>query len=418
MKDGKDCAVYLKRLQFFLGILGNPQRHIPHYIHVAGTSGKGSTVNFLSSILRREGHKTGSLTSPHQSAITERWSINGRHITRADFAALVSDVQAHLDTYIRKSPYDMISYPELMTALGLLHFAREKVQWAVLEAGCGGRYDATNVIPKKDAAVITNIGLDHTDILGNTKEKIAYEKAGIITRVCKVYTAETNSRILAVIEREAKKKRARLITLTNIPSSVTVSRAGTSFEYCGARYSTNAIGRHQAINAALAISIARDLSISEAAITAGIALARQPLRMEAVSQNPLVILDGAHNPDKMKTTVAAIPDILAAPARPIPVHLILGFSANKNISAMVRLLAKLNPASVACTRNTINPFRAAAHPKDIQKKVRAAMPHAATECFLTPADALAWSKKLASKNSLVLATGSLFVSGELRLDIP
>ena len=107
-----------------------------------------------------------------------------------DFAEIVTEIKQKLDEYIRKSPYDMISYYEVMTAIALYYFAKKKVEWAILEVGCGGRYDATNVIPRKDVAVITNIGLDHTELLGDTKEKIAYEKSGIIKRGCAVFTSE------------------------------------------------------------------------------------------------------------------------------------------------------------------------------------------------------------------------------------
>jgi len=208
--------LYLKRLQFFLDLLGNPEKKIPHYIHVTGTSGKGSVCLMLDSILRADGRKVGTLTSPHASVIQERWTINGKMMTGKDFAEIVTEIKPKFDEYIRKSPYDMVSYFEIMTAIALYYFAKKKVEWAILEVGMGGRYDSTNVIPHKDIAVITNIGLDHTEVLGNTKEKIAYEKAGIIKRGCAVFTAEKNKKVLRVIEKECRKQKVKDIKILDI----------------------------------------------------------------------------------------------------------------------------------------------------------------------------------------------------------
>ncbi|MEK7084756.1 MAG: cyanophycin synthetase, partial [Patescibacteria group bacterium] len=201
-----------------------------------------------------------------------------------------------------------------------------------------------------------------------------------------------------------------------------------SFSYQENTYKLSCLGIHQARNAALCIDIARSLNVPIKAIQRGLASAKLPLRMEIVHKNPLIILDGAHNPDKMKTTVAAVKTITQENKKikkqirksglsvypDITVHLILGFSENKNIAAMLRQLATLTPKTIACTRNTVNPFRKVYDPGDLQKQCQKYMPHAMANIFLDPADAVQWSKKQTKKGDVLLITGSIFLSGEIR----
>ncbi len=407
LRDPKACELYLKRLQFFLDILGNPERRIPHYIHVTGTSGKGSVCSFLHSILNAAGKKVGSITSPHPTYLYERWQIGNRTMTQKEFVVLVEKIRPLLDQYVRTSPYDMISFSELMTAIGLLYLAQKKVEWAVVEVGLGGRYDATNVLPWKDAAVITNIGLDHTEILGNTKEKIAYEKAGIIKSGARVFTMDNNPKVLRVIAKECEKTKTTLVQVKG--TKIKDQGLSNSFSYHNQSFNLTALGKHQINNAILCINIAESIDISITAIKKGIENTIQPIRMEIVSQNPTIILDGAHNPDKIKTTVETL-----TMRQKGSLHLVLGFSGDKDARALIKQLVALKPASIACTRNTINPFRKVADPKFIQTYMQRLVPGAKTELFLDPEDALAWSKQQAEKKDTVLVTGSIFLSGQLR----
>jgi len=417
--------VYLKRLQFFLDLLGNPEKKIPHYIHVTGTSGKGSICLMLDAILRADKRKIGVLTSPHASNIQERWSVDGKNMSSKDFAEVVTEIKPKFDEYIRKSPYDMISYFEVMTAIALYYFAKKKVDWAILEVGCGGRYDSTNVIPNKDVAVITNIGLDHTELLGDTKEKIAYEKAGIIKPGCCVFTAEKNRKVLRVIERECKKNKVRL-EISNSPNylisnKITNSKLQKDYHLSSIIYHLSQLGKHQIANASLCATIAKHLKIPNKTITLGLKRVKLPLRMEIVSKNPIIILDGAHNPDKMKTTVASVSPLLVGEGagvrshRTKNLHLIVAFSSDKNISRMIKQLASLKPASIACTRQTQNIFRKVANPRLIANLFKKLLPKTKIEIFLDPQDAFLWSKKQANKNDLLLITGSMFLSGEIKI---
>jgi len=415
LANRKDCAIYLKRLQFFLDLLGNPEKKIPHYIHVTGTSGKGSVCLMLDSILRASGKKVGVLTSPHASIIQERWEVDGKLMSGKDFAEVVTEIKPKFDEYIRKSPYDMISYYETMTAIALYYFAKKKVEWAVLEVGCGGRYDATNVIPRKDVAVITNIGLDHMELLGDTKEKIAFEKAGIIKPGCRVFTSEKDRKVLNVLERECKKQKVRF-EISNSPNYLISNKISNSKNPKILNLKSSILGRHQFTNAALCTQIATYLKIPHSNTIKGLSSVKLPLRMEIVSRKPLIILDGAHNPDKMRTTVASIKGLygLYDFMDFKDLHLVIGFSDNKNIRTMIRQLSKLRPTSVACTRQTQNPFRKAANPRVIADQFKKLLPTCKIEMFLDPKDALDWSKRQAKKSGLILATGSIFLSGELK----
>lgn len=417
MRDPKHCKVYLDRLQFFLDVLGNPEKQIPHYIHVAGTSGKGSLCAFLHGILAAAGKKTGKLESPHPSSIVERWQVGNKHMTKREFVEIVEQIKPALDTYIQTSPYDMPSYSEVKTAIGLLYFAQKNVEWAVIETACGGRYDSTNILPYKDVAVVTNIGLDHTGILGDTKEQIAIEKAGIIKKGSAVFTAERDKKILPIIEKECAEKKTECRVVHVGGEIQTQTLAGTTFTYSGHEYEVRTIGAHQVSNAVLAINIAQHLGISQSAIKRGLKKKKQPLRMEVVHNNPTIILDAAHNEDKITTSVDTLLQLSKIPDSKFQIlnsHLVIGFCQDKILPAILKQLLKLKPKTIACTRNTTNPFRRVHAPQDIAAMLKKRKTGAKIATFLDPTDALAWSKKQAKKNGLILVTGSVFLAGELR----
>ncbi len=414
----KICGSRLQRLQYFLNILGNPEKTIPHYIHVTGTSGKGSVCAFLQSIIHASGKKTGLLQSPYPTYMAERWQINNQTMFKKDFIKIIELIKPKLKKHKKNCPYGSLTYSELMMAITLLYFAKQKVQWAVIEAGCGGRRDATNIIPYKDAAIITNIGSDHRNIIGPTKKDIAYEKAGIIKSGCKAFTGEKNKKMLNIINAECEIQNVELIKINN--KQLTINNCGltsSTFKYKNKKNKINAPGKHQVDNATLAITTAQALNFPGKAIKEGLKSARQPLRMEVVSKQPLIILDGAHNPEKIKAAVNTL-KTENSPARTRKrLHLLVGFSDNKEWKKMIRILAKLKPATVACVKNTINPFRQATDPKKIAAEFKKGIPKTNTKIFRNPPDALNWSKKQAKKKGILLITGSIFLSGELRPEL-
>jgi len=420
---------YMKRLKFFLDMLGNPEKNIPHYIHVTGTSGKGSVTSFLHSILEASGKQVGATFSPHPSIITERWKIGNRYMSKQEFAEIVSYLKPKLDEYIQTTPYDMLSFFELTEVIGFLYFKKHKVDWLVLEVGCGGRYDSSNIIPYKDVAVITNIGLDHVSIIGNNKTEIAYEKSGIIKKGCAVFTSEKNKELCAIIQKECDKEKVELHISHNthhIPSTYDTQQI--TFEYKNYSYTLSVQGLHQIKNAILCIDIARYLNIPIHTIQKGLQRAHQPLRMEVIQKNPLIILDGAHNVDKIKTTVATIQSMYNNLAQTSGIidnrpssshlHLIIGMSANKQLGTMIKELAKLNPTTIAITRNTANIFRKTADLQELKKlceKYCTNKPH--IKLFLDPLDAYHSTKQKTKKCDILLVTGSIYLSGELRKNI-
>ncbi len=415
LKDKKKSGIYLKRIQFLLDILGNPEKRIAHYVHVTGTSGKGSTCLMLNSILCAAGQKVGMIISPAPSAITERWTIDGRPISKKYFAALVEQIKPALQKYLETSPYDFPSFFEIVTTLGLLYFAQNKVNWAVIEVGLGGRNDSTNIIPYKDLAVITNIGEDHLNIIGPTKKEVAYEKSGIIKNCPKTITAETDKKLIKTIQTECQKQKSELMILpkeknTSILKNYNAQKPWTQFVYKEKKYTIHALGQHQINNAILAIEAAQILGIQAKQIQSGIHRTRFPICMEIVSRDPIIILDGAHNPDKMQTTIDTIKAL-----KPIGrLYLVIGFSADKNINNMLRQLTGLNPTTVFTTRSTSNPFRKAADPVLLAKSIAKALPKAKIRPFLEPQIALAEAQKMAKTGDIILVTGSIFLSGELR----
>ncbi len=408
-------ALYLKRTQFLLDLLGNPEKKISHFIHVAGTSGKGSVCRYLSFILVNAHKKTGLFISPYPTTIRENWSINNEIISEKDFSSLVHEMKKALTLCLEQSPFGVPSYFEVTTAMALTYFAKNGVDWAVMEVGLGGQFDATNVIPKKECAIITTIGLDHTEILGSTKTAIAKEKAGIITVQCPVWTMEQNPRVLSVIRNICAKKHARLMVIRPEFQMLSQTRDRTTFTHKGHRYTIRATGIHQVQNACLVIDVAKSLGIPSASIHDGLRGAWQPLCCEIVSKKPMVILDGAHNPDKMRATVRTILDLQKKKKLPKSTHLIVSFSEDKDFRSMIRLLTKLRPRSVAISRNTMNPFRRIADLSTVKKLFERQLPRSSYRRFIDPSDAYTWSTKKQKKtHGIILVTGSMFLSGELR----
>lgn len=261
----------LDRIQKALNILGNPQDDLK-YIHVAGTNGKGSVCTMLESILRNAGYKTGLYTSPHIFEYTERIKINGIDIPKEDFAKLfeeVSKINIHLTEF------------EVLTVMMFLYFKRNNVDIVILETGLGGRFDATNVIKTNLCSVITQIDLDHTERLGETKEKIAYEKAGIIKPNCPVIT----SMGYEAIRDRADKLNAMLIFVSPFVPPEFVDALALK-------------GLHQIENLALVLTVINYLfkDIDENTIKEGLKQVKNPCRFEYFKDKNLII-DASHNPN-------------------------------------------------------------------------------------------------------------------------
>lgn len=331
----------LERINALLKKLGNPEEKLK-CIHIAGTNGKGSTSTALANIMIAEGKKTGLFISPFVVNFRERIQINGEYIKEKDLADLTYEI-SKIVPEVEKEVEDNITEFEFITALMFAYFKEQNCDVVILEVGLGGRLDSTNVITKPLASVITQIALDHIVVLGDTIDKIAYEKCGIIKADCPVITtSHQNPRALPVIEKIAKDKNSPL-KIANISSveNVKIAPYGSEFTYKGMNITVNLAGRHQIENMTAAAETALALGVSKTAIVRGIANTKFPARLEILSRSPLVILDGAHNENGADVLANYLDEHKLTPVT------LIGMMADKNCEAVVKKIASRSKAVFA-----------------------------------------------------------------------
>ena len=329
----------LERIEELLKRLGNPQCGL-RVIHVAGTNGKGSTCAMLSSILRRAKYRTGLFLSPYVLDFRERIQLDGEMIPKDEFASLASEVrkQAECMAELGRGPTEF----EFITAVAFVYFHRQNCDAVVLETGLGGRFDSTNVIERPLASVITSISLDHTDILGDTIEQIALEKAGIMKKngLC-VTCPDQNPAALGVLMQRAAEQNARLcIPSFNAFQILHEGLEGTDVLWKERCLHIPFCGRFQLSNALCAIETAerivqQGLAVSDEAIRDGIAGAFLPARMEQLSRDPLILLDGTHNPGG----ASSLAQLLRTHLGEGKAVAVWGMLRDKNYEAVVQTLA-------------------------------------------------------------------------------
>lgn len=400
----------LDRMRAFLDFIGNPQRKF-RAIHIGGTSGKGSTSTFTASILTAAGLRTGLHVSPYLQVSTEKLVIDGQLIPAQRFAEMVNELAAQVDAWVAAGNAPLL-YGEFWVALTFLFMAAEGVDAGVVEVGAGGRFDLTNVI-KPEVVGITSIGLDHTVTLGDTLEAIAWHKAGIIKPGVTAVTAVREYGPLGIIRAEAEQAGARLIEVAQDATfriEATDAR-GTTFTdlASGASFHVPLPGRFQAANAATAIAIARAFDpelVSDAAIREGLASARFPGRMEIVGRDPLVLLDGAHNPQKIAGLASDVAQITEG-RRLIAVF---GVLESKRYAAMVKTLAPHIDALVATSPRVY--AKPAIDAAEIARHAAGLIPEVHAEP--DPLAAVDLALSLAGPDDAVLVTGSLYLVGNVR----
>ncbi len=377
----------LEHTRQLAALAGHPHEHL-RFIHVAGTNGKGSTCAMLESIYRAAGLRVGLFTSPHLISFRERIQVNRELISEAGVVRLVTEMQPRLATFaVAYHP----TFFEVVTVMALSYFAREKCDLVIWETGLGGRLDATNIVTPL-ASVITNIGLDHQQWLGDTLAQIAAEKAGIIKPGVPVVTAAEVPEALTVIEASAKEQGAPFTK---------VSRRSAG----GSPQSTTLIGEHQQLNAALALAtigvLQSVIPVRAAQMQTGLATVNWPGRFQIVSRadGRTIVLDGAHNPAGVEALAAALqtrfPDL-----RPT---LILGMLADKAWQPMCQRLATL---AARVFTVPVHSIRSAAE-EDLANACRVELPRAVTACASFP-EAMAQ----AELDPLVVVVGSLYLVGE------
>lgn len=398
----------LERIQDLLARLDHPERQVK-FVHVGGTNGKGSTATMLASILTAAGLKTGLFTSPHLHSYTERVRINGEEISEAAIAELLTILRRHLDDIVAAGQEHPTEF-EVSTALAILHFARQQVDMAVMEVGMGGAIDSTNVILPQ-VSIITNIGMDHMDYLGPTIADIARVKAGIIKTGVPVLTAADHPEALAVIRQQAAAKGSILWEYGRdiVAESLAFDDFGQSFDcrveetiFRDLRITLR--GRHQLINAALAVAGAVRLGIEESAIRQGLAAAQWACRLETVSQSPLVVIDAAHNHHGVLVLVDALKQYWPSQKK----VLVLGMLADKEREKVVAEIVPLVDKVVVTKPN--NP-RAGAW-REIADFVRPYVQDVVVEEDIGKAVEI--GRALAGDDHMLLITGSIYMVAEAR----
>lgn len=396
----------LERITELMGRLGNPEKQLK-FIHIVGTNGKGSTAAMLASVLTKAGYRTGLFISPFVIDFRERMQMDGEMISREALAAETEYVRPYADAMA-----DPATEFELVTAIALQWFAHQKADIVVLEAGMGGELDATNVIPAPEAAVFTNVGLDHTEYLGSTVEAIARTKAGILKPGCCAALYPNVPSVCEVIEGLCREKE---IPLYRADPEVLVplghDLSGQRFRWGALLLELPLLGEHQRKNLSLVLTVLellrdRDWNIPDAAIQAGIQSVRWPGRFEVLGRDPLFVLDGGHNPQCMDALWEAANSYLSGRALTV----ITGVLADKDYASMYDRTGRL--ASRFFTLTPSNP-RALSGQELAKLLERYGKPVRFCE---SPAEAVRLALEATPKDGAVLAYGSLYLASEIRAE--
>ncbi len=413
----------LRRVEELLARLGNPHLKA-RSVHIAGTNGKGSTAAMIASVLTNSGYDTGLYTSPHLQTIRERFRVNESLITEEEFTVIVAKLKPEVEIVNQQATYGELTTFELLTALAFTYFGMKGVDFQVLEVGLGGKFDATNVI-QPEVCVITSISLDHTEILGNSVTEIAAEKAGIIKSGSTVVLSPQTEEVVRVIEEACHKRGAELIT---VGRDITWQSLGTRGEQqflevsgiqsesgirsscekrSSYRISIPLLGGYQLENAATAVAALEVLAlkgfnISRDSLISGLAQVCWPGRLQVLSRHPLLVVDGAHNPDAARRLKQSIAEYFKF-KRAI---LIMGVSGDKDVSGVVSELRPLFDEVIITQSH---------HPRAMGiVQLHAVFREHGVETQLaeTVAGALSLAMNIAGTQDLICVAGSLFVVAE------
>lgn len=387
----------LERMRALLKLLGDPHDRV-RLVHVTGTKGKGSTCAMLASVLRCAGYRVGLFTSPHLEHVEERIQVDGASISHAELAARMEEL-APVVRSLEVGPSSGISFFEIGTALGFLHFCYRRCDVAIVEVGLGGRFDSTNVCNPL-VSVITNVGYDHMAQLGNTLEEIAYQKAGIIKRRVPVVSGVTQPGPRDVVRKIAAEMDSPLCEVGELASGA-----------CQPPVSS-LVGQHQVANAVGVVATIERLRkagmpISEAAVKRGLATARWPARIERISERPTVILDTAHNVPSAEALIHTLKNAFAIEGRR---SVVFAVSADKQYVEILRILAGYFEQFYLTKYG--NPR--AVPPEKLATILTEIAPGKPFTIHAKPGDAWAAARAVAGGNDLLCITGSVFLAGELR----
>jgi bifunctional protein folC len=398
------------RIRKFLEKNGSPHKNLK-VIHVAGTNGKGSTVNFIKDILK-EDYKVGSFVSPHLITYCDRIKIGDAEISRDDFADIGEFIINRESEIIEE--YGALNLFEFLTIMAIVYFEREKVDLAILEVGMGGRADSTNIFTSREKliSIITSISMDHMEYLGSTIEEIASAKAGIVTEGGLVVTTNKDRKILRIINKEVEEKNAEIFYTKNLESEIIKSSlSGIYFKLklddwesfiltqIGDYQVENAIG---AIYALYLLNKKKILKISLEKIKSRIEKSTWAGRMEIVSRDPLMILDGAHNFDGIKKLVESIDNFKFK-----KLHLIMSILSDKEHKKMLEEISNYTDEVVFVNLD----YKRGTNPEELKREAADYGLHAEV---MNVEDAINYYKEKYQDGDLILVTGSLYFVSEAR----
>ena len=388
--------VGLERTQKLLVEMGNPEKSFKSII-VGGTNGKGSTSSNLASILKQAGLRVGFFSSPHLTYFSERYLVNGERLANQE----IKDALLYIKPLALKTH---ATFFEISMALACQLFANNQLDYAIMEVGVGGTNDATNVLEPVQS-IITNIALEHTNVLGKTLSEIAIKKAGIMRKNTTTFTAATGEG-LAELKRQAAEKQARLVSLQDYKiKAIKSDWQSSEFSLKGPNINLNLetplLGNYQLKNASLAALAAKELSIDDRAIKEGIKNATWPARLERIRyKDRNFILDGAHNPAAIKELIASLKDLKTP-----KLLVVFGAMKSKDIGAMLELLAEISKEFIFTQANSYRsmPAKELKQLSKLKSRYRTSVK-----------DAIELAVKSSTKDEKVLFVGSLYLMGEIR----
>ena len=395
----------LERTRELLEKLGNPEKSLK-FVHIAGTNGKGSTAAMISSVLKTAGYRTGLYTSPFIIRFNERMQINGESISDAELEELTDVVRPFADA-MTDPPTEF----EMITALAMLYFQRNRCDVVVLEVGMGGELDSTNVIDTPELAIITAMGLDHTAELGETLTEIASAKAGIIKKGGTVVVYGEEPEAFAVFEEKCRSEGAQLVKTDFSRLFVhALTLEGTAIDFGELRdLFVPLSGSFQPKNCALAITAieqlaSRGFAISDEQIKTGLKNTRWPGRFELLGRNPLIIADGAHNPHAIRAAALSIRELLGD-IKPV---FVLGVMADKDVEHMTETLIPLAKGFIAVTPSNPRALKAERLAELLCSE------GAAAKAADSIPEGISHAIELAGADGAVVALGSLYFAADVR----
>ncbi|QJC52947.1 bifunctional folylpolyglutamate synthase/dihydrofolate synthase [Paenibacillus albicereus] len=414
----------LDRMRIMMERLGHPERRL-RFIHVAGTNGKGSVCAYLTEVLVRGGYDTGTYTSPYITKFTNRFRYNGQDIEEETLLRLANELRPLVEE-IAETEHGSPTMFEVSTALAILYFARVTYpDYVVWETGLGGRLDVTNIVTPV-ISIITNVGHDHMDVLGDSITDIAREKAGIIKPGVPVVSTVENEEALAVIREAARKSKSTLYQLGEQfeETAIEATESGQSFGFKGpfrtmSRLSLTMAGAHQRKNAAAAVMALEALRqynallVEDEQLLEGLRSAQWPGRLEMVRREPRLLLDGAHNPEGAESLAAALRELHGGER----IHVMIGMLGNKNHRGVLRHILPIADTLVV----TQPAFRKALPAEELADVAR----ELARELGVSPEiiaeprwpDALERLERAASGGGLPVVTGTLYLIADVRASV-